>query len=209
MCEVGGWENGDWKWYLTWRRHLFVWEEELLQELMDILVLANITNVNDRWDWKPGNGEGFTVKSTYVFLDLAVPNRVQRSSLESCVFKFIWKSGAPSKVCALAWQLLLDRIPTRYNLCRRGVVSYDESLCPFCGEEVETTCHLFLHCWYTATIWFDIMRWYGVVSVLPPTMFVSYAMLVGCGSNKKRRKGLYCVACFCLDDLKGEERLGI
>jgi hypothetical protein len=33
----------------------------------------------------------------------------------------VWKSWAPSKVIVFSWQLLLDRIPSRSNLIRRGV----------------------------------------------------------------------------------------
>jgi hypothetical protein len=189
VSEVGRWENGVWRWRLEWRRRFFVWEEELYQDLLDVLALATISFVDDRWVWNPGLEEGFSVKSTYVFLDHTINIRSPLSSLLSFAFNFIWKSGVPSKVCALAWQVLLDRAPTRDNLRRRGVVSMEGALCPLCNEEVETACHLFLHCRKTAMIWYDLYRWLGVVSVLSPSVPMSYAVMVGCGSNKKRRKG--------------------
>jgi hypothetical protein len=93
-------------------------------------------------------------------------------------------------VLNLAWQLLLDRIPTRDNLRRRDVIWLLDANCPFCDLEVESARHLFLHCRFTARIWFAVLRWFGVVSVLPPSVVSSFAVLVGCGSNNKRRKGL-------------------
>jgi hypothetical protein len=95
----------------------------------------------------------------------------------------------PSKVNSFAWQVLLDRVPTRDNLRRRGVVGVEGSSCPFCQEATETVSHLFLHCRITVAIWYSIYNWSGVVSVLPPYLPMSYAMFVGCGSNKQRRKG--------------------
>jgi hypothetical protein len=162
----------------------------MLNELMGLLNTVNILEVDDRWYWTPGGEDGFSVKSTYVFLDHALLSRNLLSPVESFVFKFIWKCGVPSKVSALAWQMLLDRVPTRENLCRRGVVGAVDSMCPFCSLEVESVCHLFLHCSYTAKIWYAVINWYGAVLVLPPNLHLSFVGLVGCGSNKRRRKGL-------------------
>jgi hypothetical protein len=189
VCEVGGWVSGVWEWRLEWRHSFFVWEEEIFHELMEVLDHVSITLVDDRWVWNPGAEVGFSVKSAYMFLDQLMGDGVMRSSLENFVFKFIWKSGVPSKVSALAWQLLLDRIPTRDNLHRRGIISANESRCPLCNVEIETTSHLFLRCRYVIGIWYAILRWLGVFLVLPPTIFMSYTMLVWGGSNKKRRKG--------------------
>jgi hypothetical protein len=173
---------------LLWRRIFFVWEEELVDELMGVLALVTITTLEDRWSWNPGGEEGFTVKSTYVFLDHTTHPSQQLSSLLSFAFKFVWKCGVPSKVSAFAWQLLLDRLPTRDNLRRRRVVSAEGSISPFCLVEVESATHLFLHCRIAADIWYEIMRWLGVVLMLPPSVPLSYAVLVGCGLNKRRRK---------------------
>jgi hypothetical protein len=81
-------------------------------------------------------------------------------------------------------------VPTRENLRRRGVVGVVDSLCPFCSLETESTCHLFLHCRFTARIWYAVTHWFGVMLLLPPNVPLSFVGLVGCGSNKKRRKGL-------------------
>jgi hypothetical protein len=190
VCDVGGWEFGEWRWNLVWRRNFFVWEEQLLQDLLNLLAVARMSNMDDRWICNPGSEDVFSVKSAYVFLDSLCYLRPPLSSLESFVFKFIWKCGAPSKVSALSWQVALDRVPTRFNLWRRGVIRVEDSGCPLCNDAMETTSHLFLHCRVTANIWYAIMRWFGVVVVIPPTVAISYAMLVGCGSNRKRRKCL-------------------
>jgi hypothetical protein len=152
VSEVAYWENGVWRWGLMWRRNFFVWEEELVDELMVVLNLASITTTEDKSLWNPGGEEGFSVKSTYVFLDHILNPYQQLPSLLLFAFKFIWKCGVPSKVSAFAWQLLLDRLPTRDNLRRRGVVNVEGSRCPYCLAEVESATHLFLHCRLAAGI---------------------------------------------------------
>jgi hypothetical protein len=167
-----------------------VWEEALHVELLELLASFNMARVEDVWVWKPGLEGVFSVKSMYVFLDHLLNTYEPLPSLLSFAFKFIWKSGVPSKVCAFSWQLLLERVPTRDNLQRRGVMNLENALCPLCLEEVETARHLFLDCRVAAGIWYNINRWFGVCTVVPPSVPMSYAMLVGCGSNWKRRKGL-------------------
>jgi hypothetical protein len=54
VSEMGCWENGVWRWELLWRRNFFVWEEELVDELMEVLALATITTLDDNWLWNPG-----------------------------------------------------------------------------------------------------------------------------------------------------------
>ncbi|KAK2420700.1 hypothetical protein QL285_031404 [Trifolium repens] len=49
--------------------------------------------------------------------------------------------------------------------------------------------HVFLHCHFTAAVWYMLSRWLGTMTVLPPNVLSSYVMFVGYGSNKKRRKG--------------------
>ncbi|GAU50757.1 hypothetical protein TSUD_272720 [Trifolium subterraneum] len=65
----------------------------------------------------------------------------------------------------------------------------DHASCVLCGEEAETARHLFLHCNYAAGIWYAVCRWLGVFAVLPADVMMSYGLLVGCGRNKKIRKG--------------------
>jgi hypothetical protein len=115
--------------------------------------------------------------------------QVQRSPLELFSFKNIWKCGAPSKVSALSWQVFLDRVPTKVNLYARNVIPNDEVRCPWCQVGAENSQHLFLHCSFAANIWYAVMRWLGVVVVLPPNVMLSYGGLVAYGTNKKLRKG--------------------
>jgi hypothetical protein len=92
-------------------------------------------------------------------------------------FKSIWKCAVPSKVIAFAWQSCLDRIPTKMNLCRRGILRAEEVVCPVCGAMGESTTHLFFHCNL------------DIVAIVPLDVIMSYGHMVISGRNKRIRKG--------------------
>jgi len=58
-------------------------------------------------------------------------------------FEQLWKAKALPNVLTTAWRM--DKIPTRSNLNRRGVMVSTTS-CALCQTKVETTQHLFLEC---------------------------------------------------------------
>jgi len=61
------------------------------------------------------------------------------------IFKLDWSLNvAPSAIIG-AWRLLLDRMPTRFNLVRRGVQIVNLQ-CPLCQIGVEIANHLFNTC---------------------------------------------------------------
>jgi hypothetical protein len=91
----------------------------------------------------------------------------------------------PSKVSAFSWQLLLDRIPTKENLRKRRILQHHQSICVFCGAEVETIVHLFLHCPWAAKVWYDIMKWLGFVIIVSPNLVSSFGMLLASGRGKR------------------------
>jgi hypothetical protein len=93
-----------------------------------------------------------------VALDTLLLNHNVLTPVQSFAFKIVWKSAAPSKVRAMAWQLLLDRIPTKENLYRRRIIGAEEALCPMCAGAVESSNHLFLHCDFAANVWYAINR---------------------------------------------------
>ncbi|GAU51714.1 hypothetical protein TSUD_265630 [Trifolium subterraneum] len=96
--EMGNWVNGDWRWDLSWRRELFVWEVGLLDDLLRVLNSYHISDALDICVWKHATAGTFTVKSAYSVLvsTLVVPMAPQ--VVPGQVLAKVWKSWAPSKV---------------------------------------------------------------------------------------------------------------
>jgi hypothetical protein len=195
--EMGFMEGGGWEWDLLWRRDFFAWEEPIVQDLMAVIHGFSPTENEDRWIWKPDPANGITVKS-YEYLDVMGRGTNNNHTdvvtngelFRRYVFSKIWKSAAPSKVCAFSWQLLLQRIPTRDNLRIRGVDMEANTRCPLCGNHEETEIHLFLHCNVATSVWYRICQWLSQVVVIPPDLLHSFAVFIGCGVGKKGRKGM-------------------
>jgi len=59
------------------------------------------------------------------------------------LFKCLWKVKVLSNVITIAWRVLLDRIPTRMCLSRRGMV-VNITICAMCQAMDESSQHLFL-----------------------------------------------------------------
>ena len=171
-------------WMFSWRRNLFVWEEELLISLLEDLEGHNGSIDIDRWEWKVKEGAVFSVKSSYKKLENLMVWEEGRTLQEKRVFEAIWKS--PTQ-----WKMLLDRIPTRGNLARRNVLLLEASMvCVLCGLVEESTCHLFLLCEVTSLIWYKVMTWLEMLFIIPPNLFFHWECWGLVGRNKKIRRGM-------------------
>ncbi|GAU44390.1 hypothetical protein TSUD_100400 [Trifolium subterraneum] len=180
-------------WDFNWRRHLFVWEVTLQDELLGLIDVFRVKN-EDGWGWIPENEGNFTVNSTYPFLVNMSSNDSPLIRVKEEVFRFIWKSKGPSKVTVFVWQLLLDKIPTRSNLQRRGMILEVKSRgCVFCDSEVESPIHLFLHCPCAAKVWYKVFKWLSLILILPPDVFTLMNYLRGLTFRKEVRHRLLLV----------------
>jgi hypothetical protein len=119
-------------WGFTWRRPLFVWEQDLLGEMLEELHGHREGLEEDAWWWKLEENGRFTVKSMYSKLEGLRLVEGPSSNDQRRVFSKIWKCGAPSKVTAFSWKLLLNRIPTKENLSLRTSPGYPIRLCDVC-----------------------------------------------------------------------------
>jgi len=110
----------------------------------------------DRLVWVGEATQVYSVRSGYSILN-------GESSMQSTMsFKMLWSlSVAPSAIVS-AWRILLDRLPTRLNLTRRGVQLVN-LLCALCLDGDESTDHLFNTCRVVQQVWDQCDRWIGKV----------------------------------------------
>jgi hypothetical protein len=67
------------------------------------------------------------------------------------VCKGLWKLKVPNTVKIFTWRACNSLLPTKENLCRRGVVM--DPLFPCCKLEVETTSHVLWFCPALRDVW--------------------------------------------------------
>ncbi|XP_024634727.1 uncharacterized protein [Medicago truncatula] len=157
MHALGWGENGEaWR----WRRRLFAWEEELVVEIRNLL--SNVTLQESETDaclWRPDTIVGFTVRGAYQML---MRQEIQDDDVAS---NAPWHKNVPLKVSICVWRLIRNRWPTKDNLVRRGVISFENQLCDsVCGQQ-ETLDHLIIHCNFFGNLWKLVKSWIGVYSV--------------------------------------------
>ena len=121
--ELGPWVNGVWAWQLAWRRSFFDWEKPLVDHLLQVLLKARLApGETDRWVWKVEDHQIFSVNSVYTHV------RKDREGDSSPVFSKLWKCKVVPSVVLTAWRMLENKLSTRVNLERRGVM-VESSLC--------------------------------------------------------------------------------
>nr|GEW31071.1 RNA-directed DNA polymerase, eukaryota [Tanacetum cinerariifolium] len=88
-------------------------EEEQYVKLIDIVNSVNLSNSKDRWVWSLDSTDEFSINSAHLYIDdyflptVGAPTR--------------WVKEVPIKINILAWNVSLDKLPTRLNFSLRGI----------------------------------------------------------------------------------------
>ncbi|XP_024630644.1 uncharacterized protein [Medicago truncatula] len=142
------------------------------------LLLQNVTlqvDKEDRWLWRLKSSNDFTVRSASKVLVN------QQNTYTEVSPNALWHKDIPLKVVLFAWRLIRDRLPTKDNLIRRGIIGPNDSLCVGGCGLMETSPRLFLHCQLFGEVWHFIHLWLGVCSVIPnvPADYLNQFSFVG------------------------------
>ncbi|XP_058742639.1 uncharacterized protein LOC131615166 [Vicia villosa] len=95
-----------------------------LIELGDLLydIVPYEQNPDDVIIWPFDKSKRYSVKSFYNILNLSIRG-VELEEHRKMGLGFIWGATVPSKLKFFGWRLLLDRLPTRKLLRRRGIIT--------------------------------------------------------------------------------------
>ncbi|GLT28862.1 hypothetical protein SLA2020_037660 [Shorea laevis] len=75
----------------------------------------------------------------------------------------IWNRRVPLKVAAFAWKVMQNRIPTKDNLQKQGVLgSEEDQSCVLCGKKAESVNHLLFSCPIAWKVWSSCYQWWGI-----------------------------------------------
>jgi hypothetical protein len=177
--EVGGeaWQ---------WRRRLWVWEEELVEECRELLLTVTLQDSSsDRWLWLLDPNGGYSVRGVYDLLTSQEQPHLHQS------LELIWHKQAPLKVSIFAWRLLRDRLPTKENLANRGIISMEARLClTGCGQ-VEDMDHLFLLCPFSSALWSLVRAWLDIQGVESQVISDHLPQFIHYASGLKSRRSFF------------------
>ncbi|GKV01451.1 hypothetical protein SLEP1_g14002 [Rubroshorea leprosula] len=181
LTDMGFWRGDTWVWDCRWRRGCVgraVGEEGQFREMINGVRLR--MKEADSWQWLHGRDGIYSVKAAYDFLSPKV------CVLDEKWSRIIWSKYVPSKLSVFGWRLFLDRLATKENLCKRGILlTGGDVSCGFCHEGVEGLHHIFCECEGVWLVWKKVLGWWGLQSVLPNDIFglaesVVYGISGGC-----------------------------
>ncbi|KAG5541541.1 hypothetical protein RHGRI_021393 [Rhododendron griersonianum] len=150
-------------WNLLFKRQLRVWEDELYQNLIQILGAVQIQNSDeDCLQWRWSKDLNFSVKSAYSKWE-------EQSFVEGRELMAVWKNIVPPKVELFVWMAMQNCIASKSSLVRRGILHSNLDLCPLCNASGESPVHLLLHCDVAWNVWSEMISWWHIIWVSPPS----------------------------------------
>ncbi|XP_058783163.1 uncharacterized protein LOC131657821 [Vicia villosa] len=181
VCNVGTVRDGRWDWRVdklvavgsegVVQQQHFVW----LAELHSIMQGLHFRDSSpDGFVWNLCDDGVFTVSSCYERF------KEKLSGPPLCHAKVtalghLWKIKSPSKILFFGWRLILEKLATKDQLARRGIlVEGIETACVFCQSEEETLTHLFAGCSVTLGIWRKVFGWVDLGTIMSLEDFVSF-----------------------------------
>ncbi|MCH87355.1 ribonuclease H [Trifolium medium] len=128
---MGSWVEDQWVWNLRFRRDLFVWELNLLGNLLEILNGSPISIAVNSWCWKHDSCGFFLVKSAYMVLRQSTADEDRLPTRHN-----LWKQGVITDVGA-----------SMCDLCGLGYESVDHLF---------GSCNQISPIWYVILMWLGV-----------------------------------------------------
>ncbi|GKU92974.1 hypothetical protein SLEP1_g6623 [Rubroshorea leprosula] len=187
---MGNTKDGIWKWDLAWRRSMFEWEADNAKELNVMIKDTRISpGIPNKWLWTHNKDGQYSTKSAYSLLI-----KDHGGSSGASTFKRVWNPILPNKILAFNWQVLLDRIPTKLNLLKRGCAKWwEDSKCVMCEAEEEDSDHLFLKCRLVKWLWKACAAWWGINVRLDNNCWDTFEKLGEGNKDSRIREGWDCI----------------
>lgn len=149
--------------------------------------------VKDVQAWGGDASREFSVRSAYVCLANHACNPY------NSIFKILWQAKAFWNVLTTAWRVLMDRIPTRSSLSRRGVgIPLN---CVMCQASNESSQHLFVGCIISQWGWDQYFRWIGIMFVQHKDLrrhFENFVLPNGSLKQNLVWKGMWVIVVWCI-----------
>ncbi|GJZ10827.1 RNA-directed DNA polymerase, eukaryota, partial [Tanacetum coccineum] len=194
------WNNG---WHFEWSRNISNGTNaNLLASLHCNLSDISLNDSEDTWVWSSGNSL-FSVKNARCQID--------DGFLPDDGFETRWNRFLPKKINIFIWRTLQDRLPSRWNLSRRGI-EVASITCPICDNGIDTSYHSLWVCSLATTVWIRVFNWLDLHPPSIPNLRGLYTWLddLHMSSNKKAILEVVCgVVLWSLWNFRNETIFGI
>ncbi|KAK9064922.1 hypothetical protein SSX86_016305 [Deinandra increscens subsp. villosa] len=152
----------------------------------EIAELFSLLSAIFEYDWKGGSGSWkWTADSKGCFSVKAATKLMRQNNHQTSSSRMKWKGWVPLKCKIMVWRTLINRMPTKVELGRCGIILPNE-YCVCCDTVPETTTHLLSGYIFTAEIWNRLEQWCSLTSIL--AFDVKDFMEVPSTQTKSKRK---------------------
>ncbi|GKC82383.1 RNA-directed DNA polymerase, eukaryota, partial [Tanacetum coccineum] len=149
------WNNG---WHLDWVRNVSNGSNATQLAILQNTLSAFILNDSeDAWVWTV-DSPSFTVKSACCQID--------RGFLPDDGPGTRWNNLLPKKINIFIWRTLRDRLPSKWNLSRKGI-EVNSLNCPICDKGIDSSYHTLWVCSLATTVWIRVLNW---MDLHPPSI---------------------------------------
>ncbi|QHO01916.1 uncharacterized protein DS421_13g419310 [Arachis hypogaea] len=191
--DCGFWDGLVWIWNFQWRRELFQWELDLVNQLHHTLRLVKIEfGREDIVIWKYDKQRIFSTNS---FVQVLQVETVQEDISSYSFTRTILKGLVPPRVELFVWFVLIGKFHTKERLSRFGVIHQEDNLCVLCNNGVECGHHLFLGCSFSWQVWCAWLSYVGVQWACPGAIKEHFQSWTEISNRKEERKRW--MVCFC------------
>ncbi|GJT27100.1 RNA-directed DNA polymerase, eukaryota, reverse transcriptase zinc-binding domain protein [Tanacetum coccineum] len=128
-------------------------EKTQVDNLKALLLTVSLNDSQDKWNWDKSKSGIYSVASARMVIDSQF---LPKGDLETKWIRYV-----PIKVNILAWKVMTNSLPTRFNISRRGI-DIESLSCVNCDTGVETLNHLFFSCDMAKRVSQLIARWWDV-----------------------------------------------
>ncbi|XP_058745931.1 uncharacterized protein LOC131618790 [Vicia villosa] len=175
---------------------------EQLAELNDILSTVTIRpDAKDSFVWFHQGEATYSVSGGYS-VARSCSNNPSLNAADLLAVNQIWNTQVPSKIHVFGWRCIKDRIATREQLLKRGIlINFDSNVCPLCNRFGESLLHLLVQCSFAVEVWKLVCMWTGISvhhsDSLAAHLF-SFTESIGSRIPVKKRLLIWLVCCWSL-----------
>nr|KAJ0194108.1 hypothetical protein LSAT_V11C800403000 [Lactuca sativa] len=154
-------------------------KEGVVKDFWTELHQIHLNSNKDSWGWHLcGEGE-YSVASLRQALDVgALP-------IMPVIMK--WNKYVPIKVNILIRRIVMDRLPTRVNLSRKGI-DIPSIRCLMCDDQLKYNDHVFFQCEIAKQVWHWTLMWLGLPNFDFNNILEAQVGSKACMSDKIRRR---------------------
>ena len=102
---------------------------------------------------------------------------------QHCMAEYI-----PPRAQLYVWMENLEKLKTGDFLAEKGIIDFQQAICPFCNLEVESNSHILFTCRFSWSAWMKMLEWWSISRALHNRCRNFSEKWFGPIQSRKRRK---------------------